>query len=281
MRKELVNLKNYILSEESENATSHLVYPFFQKVFKKDKFKKESAASGADIYIEGRLVVELKTKEEDWVQGFYQALHYNKKGLSFSAICVISHNFIGLWRLEELPDFINDITANSDPNKSANEIGRINANKTNKGKQKEILKLSTFLFNKNQSLLYDIQLSEFEDLINNLDVLRTQINPDNFLRKIGILKTFIPDALEAIHCFYTMLPYWDVTSKVPNPRTSKQNTLWINGQNGSSVSDEFTIDPKCQNDFRKFVENHYIFTNDEEGISIDYYFSRFDEALAK
>ena len=142
MKKELTQLKKYLTGTESENASSHFVYPFFQKTFRNDKFKRESEASGADIYIEGRLVVELKTKEEDWIQGFYQALHYNKKGLSFSALCVISHNFIGLWRLEKLPSFVNDIIANSDPNKSANEIGRINANKTNKGQQKDILNYS-------------------------------------------------------------------------------------------------------------------------------------------
>ena len=107
MKKELNQLKKYINGIESENASDYLVYPFFRKLFKNDKFKKQSAALGADIYIEGRLVIELKTKEEDWIQGFYQALHYNKKGLSFSALCVISHNFIGLWRLEKLPSFVN------------------------------------------------------------------------------------------------------------------------------------------------------------------------------
>lgn len=46
MKKEIVQLKKYITGKESENASSHFVYPFFQKIFKDDKFKRESEASG-------------------------------------------------------------------------------------------------------------------------------------------------------------------------------------------------------------------------------------------
>jgi len=281
MKRELNQLKHYITDPESENASSHLVYPLFLKLFRNDKFKRESEAAGADIYIEGRLLVELKTKEEDWLIGFFQALHYNKKGLSFSAVSVISNNFIGLWRLENLPSDVNVILANSEANKSANEMGKINAKKCNKGLQKQILECAYFLFKKDEPLFIDIQLFEFEDRLQNLDVLRNQINPDNFLRKIGLLKEYFKDPLNAIHCFYTMLPFWDVTSKVPEARISEQNILWLNGKNGSSSSDPFAIEPRFHKDFRVFVESHYVFTNDEEGISIDYYFSRFDEALAE
>ena len=41
------------------------------------------------------------------------------------------------------------------------------------------------------------------------------------------------------------------------------------------------MQPKYHNDFRKFVEEHFVYTNEDEGITIDYYFSRFDEALAE
>lgn len=284
MHRELQQLKMYLTKDASENAKDHLVFPFFQKLFRSDKFKRESDASGADMYIEGRLVVELKTKEEDWINGFFQALHYNKKGLSFSAISVISYKFIGLWRLDDLPGEINSIIAGSDPKKSANEIGRINANKCSKALKKQILSSASFLFEKEQTLFTEdvnTQLLEYEDRLRNLDVLRNQINPGNFLRKIGLLKTFFEKPLDAIHCFYTILPYWDITSRVPEPPASEQNRLWINCQNGTKASERLLIDPKNHKNFRKFVESHYVFTNDEEGLSVDYYFSRFDEALAE
>ncbi|MBP7582394.1 MAG: hypothetical protein KBA61_00055 [Spirochaetes bacterium] len=284
MKKELVQLRNYITSPESENASNHHVYPFFQRVFREDKFKKESEAAGADIYIEGRLVVELKTSENDWLSGFFQALHYSRKGLSFSAISVITKNFIGLWHVDNLPAEVNTILTNSDSNKSANEMGRINANKCSKALEKQILTRANFLYESEVNLFnpdLDVQLLEFEDRLKNLDVIRNQINPGNFLRKIGLLKQFFTNPLDAIHCFYTILPFWDVTSKVPDALPSKPTHLLLTTKSGSAISESFIMEPKHHKDFRSFVESHYVFTNDEGGISIDYYFSRFDEALAE
>jgi hypothetical protein len=61
-----------------------LVFPLLKKLFG-GKFKKESDAAGADTYIEGKLLVELKSDSDDFLAGFYQALHYAKLGLTFSA----------------------------------------------------------------------------------------------------------------------------------------------------------------------------------------------------
>ena len=36
------------------------------------QFKVESDAEGADGYVEGKLLVELKTHTEDWLKGLYQ-----------------------------------------------------------------------------------------------------------------------------------------------------------------------------------------------------------------
>ncbi len=47
MKVELNNLKEFILSESSEDAKRPLIYPFFKKLFGK-KFKVESDVEGAD-----------------------------------------------------------------------------------------------------------------------------------------------------------------------------------------------------------------------------------------
>jgi hypothetical protein len=60
MEKELQQFEKYLLDPGTEKAKDHLVFPLFQKLFG-SKFKKESDAEGADIYIEGKLLVELKT----------------------------------------------------------------------------------------------------------------------------------------------------------------------------------------------------------------------------
>lgn len=281
MKKAYAQLKEYVIKGRSENASNHHVYPFFQKIFPKDKFKRESEAAGCDIYIVGILAVELKTHEAEWLQGFFQVLHYNKKGLSFSAVSVITNNFIGLWRLADLPSEVTAIILNTDANKSANEVGKINANKCNKALKQKILDCVYFSYNKEQPLFIDAKLYEFEEKLQHLDVLRNQINPNNFLRKIGLLNNYFNDPIKAIHCFYTMLPFWDTTSKIPDARVSEQNILWLNCKNGSKASESFEVEAKYHKDFRKFVESHYVFTNDADGISIDYYFSRLDEVLAE
>src|ERR1019366_6285464 len=79
---ELEKLREYLRSDSNEDAKRHLLYPLFKKLFK-DKFKIESDTHGADIYIEGQLIVEAKSNHSQWLEGFYQALHYQKKfGLS-------------------------------------------------------------------------------------------------------------------------------------------------------------------------------------------------------
>ncbi|WP_396149620.1 hypothetical protein [Flavobacterium sp.] len=77
---ELRSLQKYIESNENEDAKRQLLYPLFTKLFK-DKFKIESAQNthGADGYVEGQLIVEAKTNFTQWLDGFYQALHYKKK----------------------------------------------------------------------------------------------------------------------------------------------------------------------------------------------------------
>jgi len=48
--------KEYLKSESNEDAKRQLLYPLFKKLFK-DKFKTESDVHGADIYVEGQLIV--------------------------------------------------------------------------------------------------------------------------------------------------------------------------------------------------------------------------------
>src|ERR1035437_1642596 len=100
---ELEKFKEYLKSESNEDAKRHLLYPLFKKLFK-DKFKTESDVHGADIYVEGQLIVEAKSDQAQWLEGFYQALHYHKKfGLTYNTIIVVAHKFIAIWKLSKLP----------------------------------------------------------------------------------------------------------------------------------------------------------------------------------
>ncbi len=280
---EIAQLLEYLTSGSSEKAKDHLVFPLFKKIFGK-KFRKETDACGADIYIEGQLVVELKTNINNYLQGFYQALHYEKKGLSFSAVCVIAHQFIGLWKLNDIPQFAKEFAAKADPYKPSNEIGVKNAKNTSKIRSNEILSAALFKLTPTdfEGLLkkdYNIELYEYIQLLKNLDSERMQINTFNFINKIEILKKFFDNPIDAVHCFYAIVGYWDMTCTVAEVgETDKINVI---GHKGSKSSESVQIKPNCKDEFKKFVENHYVFTNEGSGLTIDYYFSRFDEVISK
>jgi len=83
---ELKKLKEYLYSESNEDAKRPLIFPLFKKLYP-DRFKTESDANGADGYVEGQILIECKTSYSQWVEGFFQALHYNKRhGLVYSTV---------------------------------------------------------------------------------------------------------------------------------------------------------------------------------------------------
>ena len=187
MKKQLEDLKKYLLSDKTEDATNHLVYPLFTSIFR--TIRKESDAENLDIYIESRLGIELKTEYDDWLPGFYQVLHYRKKGMNFSAVCVIAHKFIGLWKLSSIPQFALDLADKASAHKAANEVGRSNARKTSKGQIVEIISSAAICLRKEDfeglfSGDVNIRIAEFADSLKHLDSVRLQINPQNFIQII-------------------------------------------------------------------------------------------------
>jgi len=81
-----------------------------------------------------------------------------------------------------------------------------------------------------------------------------------------------------VHCFYTIAAYWDITSTVTEKPNGK---ISVTGFKGKKGSEDIVIAPRKINDLKKFIETQYIFTNEGSGLTVDYYFSRFDEVLAK
>jgi len=280
---ELNHLKEYLLNPGTEKAKDHLVFPLFKKLFG-SKFKKESDAAGADIYIEGKLLVELKSDYDDYLKGFYQALHYAKLGLTFSAICVIAKRFIAVWKVNKIPDHAKRLSTEADAATAPNTIGVINARRTPKAKNTEILKAAVFkllpedlegLFKRD----FDIELPAFVQVLINLETERIQINTHNFIDHIKQLERFFDDPLDAIHCFYAIVGFWDITSTVVFDEHSEE--VRVLGKKGTRFSEELKIKPRSHEEFKKFVENRFVFTNEGSGLTVDYYFSRFDEVITR
>jgi hypothetical protein len=270
-------LKEYLLSEKPEEQKRYIIYRYFEDLFK-ERFHEERGK--ADIYIDGQLVVETKSTIFDYLSGFYQALHYKKKGLSFSAISVIAYKFIGLWKIDQIPDFAIKLANYADPQKAPSEMGKINAKKTNKGQSTEILKAAGFLivpgdfegiFRKGLTELF-----AFQKLILNLDAKRLQIDTRNFIDEIELLENFFDRKIDAVHCFYSIIGVWDETAKVHRNANGEIRVISNKG-----FSESLFIHPHKFEGFKKFIEQRYVFTNEGSGLKPDYYFSRFDEVLAR
>jgi hypothetical protein len=281
MKTELINLKEFLLSNSSETAKRPLVYPYFKKIFGKD-FLVEAAAQDSDGYIEGKLLVELKTRGEDWLKGFYQGLHYQKKGLSFPYIVVIAKEFIGLWRLKDLPLKALEIADSSDSQISPQKTGHINANKTSKALKTEILNAYTFRLEKGDFegiFVKDIEaeLKSLTYALKNLDKARIQINLRNFIDHINVMQKFFERPLDSIHCFYGIVGYWSGACTVN--RIGERNEVIVVDPTQNLSSEPIRIEERHIETFTQFVESHYIFTNEGSGITYDNYFSRFDEVI--
>ena len=285
---ELRSLQQYIESNENEDAKRQLLYPLFTKLYK-DKFSIESGKNthGADGYVEGQLIVEAKTNHTQWLEGFYQALHYKKKfGLSYNSIMVIAHEFCAIWKIKNLPEFAVIISNTSDANVAPSTIGKENARKTAKSNMLLIKEAAQYwldpkdlkgeLFNGRKSLITETY--EILKVLKNLDSERIQVNKHNFIHAIERLKLFFETPIEAVHAFYSIIPYWDITSSVAENDNSE--TIKVIGFSGKKFSEDIHIIPKHKKEFIKFIETQYIFTNEGSGLTVDYYFSRFDEVLA-
>ncbi len=277
---ELDKFREYLRSESSEKSRQHNLYPLFHKLFK-DKFKIENDAKGADIYVEGQLIIESKTDFSQWLEGFYQALHYHKKfGLTYNTIIVVAHQFVAIWKLNKLPEYATILAHTANAQLAPSAVGKDNARKTTNANKTEI-KNASFYWLEPRDLQGDRNITtesyEILKILNNLNSDRLQINTHNFINTIERMKPFFENPIDAVHAFYAIVPYWDITSTVAENETGEMRVV---GFKGNRMSEEVVIAPKHLRDFKKFIETQYVFTNEGSGLTVDYYFSRFDEVMA-
>jgi len=284
---ELQKFTDYIRSDSNEDAKRADLFPLFKKLFK-DKLKSESDAHGADVYVEGKLLVECKSSESQWLDGFYQALHYQKKyGLAYNTVIVLAHKFVAIWKLGTLPEYAVIQSKTADASKAPNTIGKENARKTSVANKKEIKDAAIYWLSPRDldgDIFVDSKNLTTESyavlkILNNLDSDRIQINPHNFINEIEQLKSYFEKPIDAVHAFYTVVAYWDITSKASVNEAGDE--IRVIGFNGNKFSDPINLHPHKVNDLVRFINTKYIFTNEGSGLTVDHYFSRFDEVMAK
>lgn len=275
-KKEVNSIIQY-LRDGKEEQNRNLVYPLFEALFPKD-YTIENDDS--DIYIPATLLVEIKTHYTSFLDGFFQGLHYAKKGLSFPSLCVITREFIGLWKKSDIPDFAIKLSKEADAQLSASSIGRNIAKSVSDGERNEILQSATFKiipseFRNLRDDEHERIILEFIEQIKTLDKGRIQINERNFISHIALLKRYFKEPMDAIHCFYSIVDLWDKSSGV----TKLGQIPVVTSVEKDKTSDPIGILPPQYQDFKKFIEDRYIYVSDK--ITVDYYFSRFDEVMSE
>jgi len=288
---ELKQFKEYIKSDRNEDAKRPLLYPLFKKLYK-EKFKIESDAKNADVYVEGTLIIEAKTNFNDWLTGFYQALHYHKKfGLAYSTVVIIAHKFVGIWKVNLLPEFAVIKAHKSVASEAPSKIGKLNAKETSQTEALEIQKsaiywldpksldLNFFTEKDKGAKSIEYEIHEILNIFKNIDSNRIQINSHNFIQSIEYFKQFFELPMDAVHCFYSIVAYWDITSTVA---TNEYNpdVFRIIGFKGKKYSEDVPMISKNFEQLKNYIETHYVFTNEGSGVTADYYFGRFDEVIA-
>lgn len=79
--KDMRNTENLIkyLSQPAEKANEDYVIRYFRNIF--PNFTRQKEAHGADGYVPGHFVLEIKSKGKDWFSGLLQGLAYQKTQL--------------------------------------------------------------------------------------------------------------------------------------------------------------------------------------------------------
>jgi hypothetical protein len=90
------------LCQPNEKANEDLALAYFRKTFG-EVFTRQKEASKSDGYVAGLFVLELKGKTNDWLDGLFQGLAYQNRGLDFAQVVVAAKNFLAVWRVEDKP----------------------------------------------------------------------------------------------------------------------------------------------------------------------------------
>ncbi|NOS90296.1 MAG: hypothetical protein HOP30_00085 [Cyclobacteriaceae bacterium] len=199
----------------------------------------------------------------------------------------MAHKFVAIWKLGTLPEFAVIQSKTADATKAPNIIGKENARKTSAANKKEIKDAAIYWLSPRDldgDIFVDAKNLTTESfavlkILNNLDSDRIQINPHNFINEIEQLKSYFDTPIDAVHAFYTMVAYWDITSKASVNEAGDE--IRVIGFNGNKFSDPINLHPHKVNDLVRFINTKYIFTNEGSGLTVDHYFSRFDEVMAK
>jgi hypothetical protein len=261
------------LKAPSEKADEDLALSYFRKVFG-EKFTRQKEAKLADGYLPSSFVLELKPETNGWLAGLFQGLAYKNQGLDFSQVIVAAHNFLAVWRVDNLPESLREEIATEAA--APNQVGKQYAAKY-ASKRAEILKLATWsgadlltpLFQAAPDLTIQ-KIHEFEKTVRQGRKVRRRITVNNLTTVLKEMKSFFDTPIKAVRAFYAIIYDWAEDSVLHlSQKAQDQATV-----SGALVTG---LKPGTRARFKEFIEGHYIVKHSHNGY--EEYFSRYDEAL--
>ena len=257
------------ISQSQEKANEDKILHYFRSLY--SNFTRQKNAKGADGYVPGHFVLELKGKKGDWLSGFFQGLSY-KKNLDFSLVVVANKSFLSIWDIKKIEDWIIPEVLELSESKAPNIVGKILAKKY-KNQENSILKKSIFHF-KNELLEKDSlnkEIERFETILKNGRVVRLKITTKDFGDILKQMKDFFDpkEPKKSVKAFYSMLFDWNENSVLKISRKNPDHAT-LEGETIEGLI------PGKRLEFKNFVENYYIHANE----NIDDFFAKYDIALA-
>lgn len=262
------------LATPTEKSSEDLVLTYFRTLYP-SSFQRQAAATGADGYVPGHFILELKGRTNDWFSAVCQSVAYNRE-LDFSTIVVAAKEFLGVWLVEDIPiDMRSEILQATG---SPSAVGKRMA-KTLEAYRGKVLKKTIWSGNHliDQLLATNVdgvrrELANFEETLRATRRVRRSVTPKNFCGVLREMTQYFDDEhpTRAVNAFYSMVYAWREHSVLEvSERTPDQATL-----GGELVRD---LIPGKRMLFKDFVESHTVRLKPHE--HIDDFFARYDEAL--
>ena len=217
-------------ADKGEKKTEVGIKYWFEQTIPGYKTEEGKGSKGSpDGYTPGWLLLELKSKESDWVEGLFEGL--SRKELSFKLLVVVCHKTLMVfpnrydmpedWDKNKKQEWNRIVTQAHNVPGAPSVIGKKIA-KTFKGKSYILRSYAIFKWSTNKELShqsYEHAIKAFKRLVTSFDPSKARINisPNNFSRVLKSLLPFFNDDLserfEAVHGFFRCMSYWNKSNK--------------------------------------------------------------------
>lgn len=248
--------------------------------------KKQGAPDG---YTPGWLVLELKGKQEDWIEGVFQGLA--RRELSFQKLVVVAHNFLLVfpgpqtevkgWSKDKKSEWLNLVKIAHSTKGSPSSVGKILA-KAYRKKGHILMSYALFRWSpQGESELIPASQSEeeavasFKHTVTSIDksLARIEITPKNFSSTLKSLLPFFDDSLdkkfEVVHGFFRCMSYWNAShSPLISDDPAEKDRVYL----GAGYFEGLI--PSTRRDFIQVVQNYEVRSPDKAR-----FYAHYDKAI--